>query len=88
VLGEAKDVDGTMYARLGGLDRLALIMDGARRAREVEDAVHLDVLRLQDQRLRSIEAGPARNQNPLRRHMVLSNGLVGRAQATISRLRH
>src|SRR5258707_1687622 len=42
-LGQPEHVNGSVHARLGGLDWVALIEDGRRRAGEVIDLVDLDV---------------------------------------------
>jgi len=47
-LGEAEHVDGAVYARLGCLDGIVLIVGRAGRAGEVEYAVHFDIIRKGD----------------------------------------
>ena len=44
-LGQAQHVDRAVDAGLGGLHRVVLVVHGARRAGQVEDAVDLDVER-------------------------------------------
>jgi hypothetical protein len=44
-LGEAEHVDRAMHAGLGGLHRIALVVDRGGRAGQIEDRVNLDVER-------------------------------------------
>jgi hypothetical protein len=56
-LGQAEHVDGAVHAGLGGLHRVVLVVDGAGRAGQVVDLVHLDKQRKGDVVAHQLEAG-------------------------------
>jgi hypothetical protein len=55
-LGQAEHVDGAVHAGLGGLHRVVLVVDGAGRAGQVVDLVHLDIQRKGDVVAHQLEA--------------------------------
>jgi len=90
-LSQTQHIDRAMHTRLGGLHGVMLVMNGARRAGEIEDLINLHVEREGDVVSHQFEVGPPQKVGNVsltaREKVVHAEHLVTRLNQTIAEVR-